>query len=259
MRDLAPPSPSSLKQEIIEESLATVLAQPSDNPLDGLSTAALAYLQEPVTPVVEQSDISLSQTSQALTMEESSSQPKAKATGKRKREASPPSGMRPVADNNSQNGPRTRRRTENHSLSVRPPVYDLTDGGRPILSCDYCPLHWHMDCLDPPMTAIPARERKWMCPNHIEHIFVSRFVYPFVVSESLDRPSNQEFQSIRLPTWSTFWRSDIATLGCSTSFLMTHHRRRPHHASASIPSKWARSKTCGWARNGIAFLRPWYL
>lgn len=173
MQSLAPPSPTSLKQEMMEESLATALAQPADNPLDSLSAAALAILQEPVTPVVEQSEHSLSQASIAPTnMEESGTQPtKAKATGKRKREVSPPSGMGLVSDNNSQNGPRTRRRTENHGLSVRPPVYDLTDGGRPILSCDYCPLHWHMDCLDPPMTAVPARERKWMCPNHIEHIF----------------------------------------------------------------------------------------
>lgn len=35
-----------------------------------------------------------------------------------------------------------------------------------IVSCDYCPLHWHMDCLDPPLVSVPAAGRKWMCPNH---------------------------------------------------------------------------------------------
>ncbi|KAK9244677.1 hypothetical protein V1506DRAFT_578160 [Lipomyces tetrasporus] len=36
-----------------------------------------------------------------------------------------------------------------------------------IISCDYCPLHWHLDCLDPPMSSIPTSARKWMCPNHV--------------------------------------------------------------------------------------------
>lgn len=29
-----------------------------------------------------------------------------------------------------------------------------------------------MDCLDPPLTAMPVG--KWMCPNHIEHMVVSK-------------------------------------------------------------------------------------
>ncbi|KAF9363680.1 hypothetical protein BGX34_003571 [Mortierella sp. NVP85] len=34
-----------------------------------------------------------------------------------------------------------------------------------MLSCDYCPLHWHLDCLMSPM-ASPSNTHKWMCPNH---------------------------------------------------------------------------------------------
>ncbi|XP_033241262.1 PHD finger protein 12 isoform X1 [Drosophila pseudoobscura] len=41
----------------------------------------------------------------------------------------------------------------------------------PLLSCDYCPLFYHQDCLDPPMTALPAG--LWMCPNHAENFIVS--------------------------------------------------------------------------------------
>lgn len=40
----------------------------------------------------------------------------------------------------------------------------------PLIQCDYCPLLFHMDCLDPPLTALPAG--KWMCPNHVEHLVV---------------------------------------------------------------------------------------
>jgi len=40
----------------------------------------------------------------------------------------------------------------------------------PLIQCDYCPLLFHMDCLDPPLTTLPAG--KWMCPNHVEHLVV---------------------------------------------------------------------------------------
>lgn len=42
----------------------------------------------------------------------------------------------------------------------------------PLIQCDYCPLLFHMDCLEPPLTAMPLG--RWMCPNHIEHVVVSR-------------------------------------------------------------------------------------
>ena len=41
----------------------------------------------------------------------------------------------------------------------------------PLVSCDYCTLYYHQDCLDPPMTALPAG--RWMCPNHPNHFIVS--------------------------------------------------------------------------------------
>lgn len=36
----------------------------------------------------------------------------------------------------------------------------------PLVSCDYCPLLFHLDCLDPPLCALPAG--LWMCNNHPE-------------------------------------------------------------------------------------------
>ena len=53
---------------------------------------------------------------------------------------------------------------------------------REIVACDYCILHWHLDCLDPPLAMNPKivkpddgkkRPKKpavvptWMCPNHV--------------------------------------------------------------------------------------------
>ncbi|KAL0578257.1 hypothetical protein V5O48_003752 [Marasmius crinis-equi] len=37
-----------------------------------------------------------------------------------------------------------------------------------MISCDYCNLHWHLDCLDPPLSSMPSFSKKWMCPNHAE-------------------------------------------------------------------------------------------
>jgi hypothetical protein len=45
--------------------------------------------------------------------------------------------------------------------------------GKPIIACDYCDLHWHLDCLDPPLASAPNTSRKWMCPNHAEMAMVS--------------------------------------------------------------------------------------
>ncbi|GAB0100678.1 PHD finger protein 12 [Sergentomyia squamirostris] len=39
----------------------------------------------------------------------------------------------------------------------------------PLVACDFCPLLFHMDCLDPPLAALPTNV--WMCPNHPEHFF----------------------------------------------------------------------------------------
>lgn len=50
----------------------------------------------------------------------------------------------------------------------------------PLVQCDYCPLLFHMDCLDPPLTAMPTG--RWMCPNHMEHLVVSGVANPPVSS-----------------------------------------------------------------------------
>ncbi|KAI4202966.1 MAG: hypothetical protein LQ350_002183 [Teloschistes chrysophthalmus] len=43
-------------------------------------------------------------------------------------------------------------------------------GRREIVDCDFCNLHWHLDCVDPPLASAPKRFGKgtWKCPNHID-------------------------------------------------------------------------------------------
>ncbi|KAJ2753912.1 hypothetical protein IWQ56_006559, partial [Coemansia nantahalensis] len=38
-----------------------------------------------------------------------------------------------------------------------------------LVRCDYCPLSWHWDCLEPPLSSAPPSHRRWMCPNHADH------------------------------------------------------------------------------------------
>ncbi|KAL5120960.1 hypothetical protein ACEQ8H_001148 [Pleosporales sp. CAS-2024a] len=60
----------------------------------------------------------------------------------------------------------------------------LSSGGkRQLLKCDYCPAHWHLDCLDPPLANPPhisvdsSQRDAWRCPRHIEHDLRSGQLY----------------------------------------------------------------------------------
>ncbi|GAV30435.1 hypothetical protein PMKS-003947 [Pichia membranifaciens] len=39
-----------------------------------------------------------------------------------------------------------------------------------LINCDYCPLSWHLDCLDPPITSVKKLGSKWKCPNHVDDL-----------------------------------------------------------------------------------------
>lgn len=63
-------------------------------------------------------------------------------------------------------------------------------GWRQIVSCDFCRLHWHIDCVSPPMLGMPSNSKKWMCPAHSDHVNEKRWV-PRVgaaVPRTLDLP-----------------------------------------------------------------------
>ncbi|KAJ1028768.1 hypothetical protein NDA16_001933 [Ustilago loliicola] len=76
---------------------------------------------------------------------------------------------------------------------VAPPAdYTIREGTgwRKIISCDFCPLHWHIDCVDPPMLGMPSNLRKWMCPAHSDHVNDRRRVARIgtAVPKTLDLP-----------------------------------------------------------------------
>ncbi|GAA6016523.1 hypothetical protein JCM10207_002826 [Rhodosporidiobolus poonsookiae] len=64
---------------------------------------------------------------------------------------------------------------------------------RRIISCDFCDQHWHLDCLDPPMTGMPPPTRKWMCPVHSDHLLPKKRTIKNVQTipvERRDEPNN---------------------------------------------------------------------
>ncbi|KAJ8266381.1 hypothetical protein GJAV_G00129800 [Gymnothorax javanicus] len=83
-----------------------------------------------------------------------------------------------------------RRKDETMEKCMRRPQHELDHNGpvalpvklcfscsrscrlAPLIQCDYCPLSFHMDCLNPPLTAMPTG--KWMCPSHSEHLVMNQ-------------------------------------------------------------------------------------
>lgn len=63
---------------------------------------------------------------------------------------------------------------------------------RALLKCDFCPAHWHLDCLDPPLANPPnisldATQRDaWRCPRHIEHDLRSGQLYQNDLNDDVD-------------------------------------------------------------------------
>ncbi|XP_017474150.1 PREDICTED: PHD finger protein 12 isoform X3 [Rhagoletis zephyria] len=53
----------------------------------------------------------------------------------------------------------------------------------PLVACDYCPLYFHQDCLNPPMTALPTG--LWMCPNHVENFIDNHLVSSISATERI--------------------------------------------------------------------------
>lgn len=47
---------------------------------------------------------------------------------------------------------------------------------RTLVHCDYCPLVWHIDCLEEPMFGPKTIGLKWRCPNHVESLLPPGFI-----------------------------------------------------------------------------------
>ncbi|KAG7208758.1 hypothetical protein KM043_014953 [Ampulex compressa] len=105
------------------------------------------------------------------------------------------SGRRGKQQNSSNNGGKNHCLDSN--LMVPLPARLCFECGRscrkaPLIACDYCPLYFHQDCLDPPLTAFPIG--RWMCPNHPNHFIDQNLLTSCRVTERIklwDKYANQ--------------------------------------------------------------------
>lgn len=109
----------------------------------------------------------------------------------------------------------------------------------PLIQCDYCPLLFHMDCLDPPLTAFPAG--KWMCPNHVEHLVVGGvlsvivwLLEPFPLTCCFTLQLNQRSLSLssRCQLFDQF-QDRISQHAVKVDFLRRVHRRNAPNRRSS--------------------------
>ncbi|XP_011694114.1 PREDICTED: PHD finger protein 12-like [Wasmannia auropunctata] len=111
----------------------------------------------------------------------------------------------------------------------------------PLIACDYCPLYFHQDCLDPPLTAFPIG--RWMCPNHPNHFIDQNLLTSCRVTERIklwDKYANQRIDqhAVKLDflrkarAANPLFRTKVRLEGrpkikvpCSVKF---HYKNRPH-------------------------------
>ncbi|XP_054281325.1 uncharacterized protein LOC128998994 [Macrosteles quadrilineatus] len=82
-----------------------------------------------------------------------------------------------------------------------------------LLACDYCPLLYHLDCLDPPLTFVPTGI--WMCPNHPQHL----------IDEVL---WNGTGFSERVALWEKYGNNQVDEHKVKIDFLRKVHSRKYH-------------------------------
>ncbi|XP_054280621.1 PHD finger protein 12 isoform X2 [Macrosteles quadrilineatus] len=82
-----------------------------------------------------------------------------------------------------------------------------------LLACDYCPLLYHLDCLDPPLTFVPTGI--WMCPNHPQHL----------IDEVL---WNGTGFSERVALWEKYGINQVDEHKVKIDFLRKVHSRKYH-------------------------------
>lgn len=82
----------------------------------------------------------------------------------------------------------------------------------PLIACDYCPLYFHQDCLDPPLTAFPSG--RWMCPNHSNHFIDHNLLTSCAATE-------------RIKLWDQFANQKIDQHAVKLQFLRKAHAINP--------------------------------
>jgi len=84
----------------------------------------------------------------------------------------------------------------------------------PLVRCDFCPLSFHLDCLDPPLSEVPRDV--WMCPNHVEQFLDSKLLNSTSITE-------------RVALWDKYARQPIDTNSVKLQFMKRCQRSKNRH------------------------------
>ncbi|OQR80181.1 PHD finger protein 12-like [Tropilaelaps mercedesae] len=88
---------------------------------------------------------------------------------------------------------------------------DRSSRSGPLIQCDYCPLMFHADCLDPPLTMMPLS--RWMCPNHPHH--------------AVDEKMTSDRHSERVRLWDEFCCQSVTERKIMLDFFHKNSRKNP--------------------------------
>ena len=103
-----------------------------------------------------------------------------------------------------------RQRLDVDSRQVLCYVCGRSGRAGPLVSCDYCPLSFHLDCLDPPLSEIPRDV--WMCPNHVESF--------------LDTKLQTTSVTERVELWDKYARQPLDTNAVKLEFMKRCQREK---------------------------------
>lgn len=84
-----------------------------------------------------------------------------------------------------------------------------------LIACDQCPLRWHLDCLDPPLTMAPPPSTPWTCPAHLPELLTDR-IGTVVLQES--PPAHERYIRLDFGLKAERWRT-LDTLLYAASLL----------------------------------------
>ena len=94
-----------------------------------------------------------------------------------------------------------------------------------LIRCDFCPSYFHLDCLDPPLTALPPSHLHWCCPLHPQPLLEEKLL-------------NQPLLSRRIALWDAC-SSKLDSLSVKLDFISkvkSEASKSPSAAPYAIPS-----------------------
>lgn len=92
----------------------------------------------------------------------------------------------------------------------------------PLISCDYCSLYFHQDCLNPPMCALPSG--RWMCPAHPQQFIDWNLVETLSASE-------------RMKLWDRYAKDPIDHEVIKLQFFRKVHMKNPPFRTKLKPKR----------------------